>query len=636
MHGLKTCLSLLLFGLLSSAAVARTLPGAMIRPLPVASVIPGLTVLNYHDVVDDLREAGASDSTAITTDHLIAHFDWLLANGFHVVSFDQVAKAMDGGGALPAKSVLLTFDDGLQSEYTRVLPLLQAYGYPALMALEGSWMDLPEGTSFNYNGKQCDRGCFVSWAQVREMQASGLVEIASHTWDLHQGIVSNPQRNLMPAAVSLAYDTTHARYEDATGYSARVHADLKHSADEIEKQTGRRPRAIAWPYGAYNRVAKQVAASVGLTYSLSLDDADPSLAPAKTIPRVLVPDNIGVQGLAALIYDRHEVQPQRVIQVDLDYVYDADPAQQERNLSALLDRIKRMAPSQVWLQAYADPDGDGVADSVYFPNRHLPMRADLFSRVAWQLQTRCKVQVYAWLPVMAYRFKEAQNLPSLGASSPKPGDDGFRLAPWDPRVRQLIGDVYEDLAMHANFAGLLFSDDAFMRDSDQLGPWATHTTPQRTLDLIEFTRTLAARAQQWRTQIKTARNLYAKALLQPAAQAWFAQSLPAFLNAYDYVGLMAMPQLDKQAASNRWFRQLVAAVAREQGGLDRTVFELASKDWRSGQPIAAKEIGRRMRLLQEQGARHVGYYPDDFLREQPQLEVIRPFISASDFPYEPR
>ena len=34
---------------------------------------------------------------------------------------------------------------------------------------------------------------------------------------------------------------------------------------------------------------------------------------------------------------------QRVLHVDLDYVYDPDPAQQERNLSALLDRIKAEA-----------------------------------------------------------------------------------------------------------------------------------------------------------------------------------------------------------------------------------------------------------------------------------------------------
>jgi biofilm PGA synthesis lipoprotein PgaB len=40
-----------------------------------------------------------------------------------------------------------------------------------------------------------------------------------------------------------------------------------------------------------------------------------------------------------------------------------------------------------------------------------------------------------------------------------------------------------------------------------------------------------------------------------------------------------------------------------------------------------------MRAVQAQGARHIGYYPDDFLHDHPDLETIRPFISASDYPY---
>lgn len=636
MRGWKTLLTSLLLGLMAARLCATPPSGAMVRPLPAPVALPALTVLNYHDVVDDLRQAGSRDSAAITTDHLIAHFDWLLANGFHVVSLEDVVAAQQGRRALPAKAVLLTFDDGLISAYTRVWPLLRAYHYPAVMALEGSWMDLPPGKPFDYNGKKCDRNCFVSWAQVREMQASGLVEIASHTWDLHRGIIGNPQGNLMPAAVTMAYDPVSGAYESGEAYRARIHADLKHSADEIQQQTGRRPRAVVWPYGAYNRVARQEAASVGLTVSLSLDVSNTRLSPDTTIPRLLIADNIGVDGLAALIHRQRWVEPQRVVQVDLDYVYDPDPVQQERNLSALLDRIKRMAPTQVWLQAYADPDGDGVADAVYFPNRHLPMRADLFSRVSWQLRTRSGVQVYAWLPVLAFRFADAPGLPSLGALPRKMGSDGFRLAPWDAQVRQRIGDVYEDLAMHASFAGVLYSDDAFLRDTDNLGPWAGHDPAQRTQDLIDFTEVLTRRVKQWRTQIKTARNLYARPVLQPASQAWFAQSLPAFLAAYDYTGLMAMPQLDQQAATERWFRRLVAAVASEPGGLDRTVFELASRNWRQQQPISAARIGRRMRLLQEQGARHVGYYPDDFVHGRPGLEAIRPFVSASDFPYVQR
>ena len=74
--------------------------------------------------------------------------------------------------------------------------------------------------------------------------------------------------------------------------------------------------------------------------------------------------------------------------VDLDYVYDPDPAQQTQNINRLIQRVYDMKISHVFLQAFADPQGDGRIKALYFPNRRLPVRADLFNFVSRQLQTR--------------------------------------------------------------------------------------------------------------------------------------------------------------------------------------------------------------------------------------------------------
>ncbi|MBE1162671.1 poly-beta-1,6-N-acetyl-D-glucosamine N-deacetylase PgaB [Dyella acidiphila] len=598
----------------------------------LAPAKPDFIVLTYHNVRDDVDPLGDHDADAISTDHLIAQFDWLKSNGYHMVSLEQVVQAARGGPALPAHAVLLTFDDGLESFYTRVYPLLRAYNYPAVSALVGSWIDMPAGQQMAYNGAQCTRDCFMSWDQVREIQKSGLVEFASHTWQLHMGIPGNPQNNQMPSVTTLRYDMDGHRYESENDYIARLRTDLQHSSDEIAKEIGHRPRAIVWPYGSYNKIAVQVAASVGMPLSFSLGDQLPDGQIDSTIPRLLISGNISANRLGWLIRHQQRTDPVRAVQVDLDYVYDPDPKQQERNLSVLLDRIKRMQPTQVWLQAYADPKGDGVAEAVYFPSRHLPMRADLFSRVEWQLRTRAGVRVYAWMPVLAFRFPDAPQLPSL-AGEPKPGGDHYRLAPWDPRVKQWIGDVYEDLAMHADEAGLLFSDDAYLRDTDNLGPWAGMSPAQRTEALIDFTHALAERVRRWRPQIKTARNIYTRPIFDPAAEAWFAQSLPAFLAGYDLTAIMAMPQLDQQSDRRSWYRELVARVKAQPNGLDRALFELASHDWRNDQPIDEARMDDRIELLQTEGVRHLGYYPDDFIKNQPRLNLVRPSISAADYPY---
>ncbi len=598
----------------------------------VAPARPSLIVLAYHDVRDDVGLQADRDPDATSTDHLLSHFDWLKANDYNIVSLQQVVDASHGGAALPPNAVLLTFDDGLESFYTRAYPLLRAYNYPAVAAIVGSWIDLPAGKRMPYNGSDCDRDCFLTWDQVTEMHTSGLVEFASHSWGMHEGTNGNPQGNLLPAAASLRYDDKAHVYEDEAQYRARVGADLQHSADEIAEHTGVRPRAVAWPYGAYTRVGREVAAEHGMPVTFSLGDRLPTLEVGKTIPRLLVSGNITANRLGWLMRHLDRIEPTRAVQVDLDYVYDPDPAQQDRNLSKLLDRIKRLHPSQVWLQAYADPDGDGVADAVYFPNRHLPMRADLFSRVSWQLRTRAGVRVYAWMPVLAFRFPDGKNLPSL-AGEPKPGGDHFRLAPYDPKVRAMIGDVYEDLAMHADTAGVLFSDDAYIRDTDNLGPWAKNTPAQNTQALIDFTLELSQRMQKWRPQLRTARNLYALPILQPNAEGWTAQSLPAFLKAYDMTAVMAMPQLDQQSDRIGWYKHLAAQVAAVPNGFERTLFEFATQDWRTHKPIEDRDLALRMRTMQAAGAWHIGYYPDDFLHDHPDLETIRPYISASDYPY---
>ncbi|MBB3228642.1 biofilm PGA synthesis lipoprotein PgaB [Luteibacter sp. Sphag1AF] len=601
--------------------------------IPAGAAKNTLVVLAYHDVRDDVRgNGGDHDPDATSSDKLVAHFDWLRAHHYNVVTLQQVVDASNGGAALPDRPVLLTFDDGLESFYSRVYPLLRAYNYPAVAALVGSWIDMPAGKSMPYNGATCDRHCFLTWDQVKEIQRSGLVEFASHSYDLHHGVNANPQGNQLPAATSAMVTPDGKTYEDEAAYTARIRADLKKSADEIEANTGHRPRAIVWPYGSYNRVATKIAADVGMPVSMSLGDALPSLDPTRTIPRLLVSGNVGAVRLAWLMRHQSRIDPTRAVQVDLDYVYDPDPAQQEKNLSRLLDRIKRLHPSQVWLQAYADPDGDGVADAVYFPNRHLPMRADLYSRVEWQLRTRAGVRVFAWLPVMAFRFPDGSKLPALGPGGPK-DTDHYRLAPWDPAVRAKIGDVYEDLARHADAAGILFSDDAYLRDTDNLGPWAQDTAAQRTQRLIDFTNELTERVKRWRPQVLTARNIYARPVVDPAAESWFAQSLPAFNAAYNITAIMAMPQLDKESPTDAWFRRLLKAVTATPGSLDRTLFEVATQDWVHKKPIPTEDIAHRLRLLQAGGARHIGYYPDDFIGDHPKLEVIRPAISASDYPY---
>ena len=93
--------------------------------------------LAYHDVEDEDPDQGF---LSVRTDRLVDQLAWLRENGYQAVTVDQILAARQGGAPLPERAVLLSFDDGYRSFYTRVLPILKAYRWPALLAPVGTWM----------------------------------------------------------------------------------------------------------------------------------------------------------------------------------------------------------------------------------------------------------------------------------------------------------------------------------------------------------------------------------------------------------------------------------------------------------------------------------------------------------------
>jgi biofilm PGA synthesis lipoprotein PgaB len=627
-------------------------------------------VLTWHDIRDNVRETFKTwpEATAVDARDLVQQFSWIEQNGYHPVSLQQIIDARAGKKPLPDKAILLTFDDGFESMYTKVYPLLKQFHYPALIAIVGDWIQTPTDQPVQFGDSQVPRAQFINWDQVREMVGSGLVEVASHTHSLHQGVQANPQGNLLPSAVSRRYLPQSGAYESDADYTQRVRTDLIRSAKLIERETGKRPRAIVWPYGANTQAANKLAAEAGMPISLNLEPGPntPEDDPSR-IRRSLIVFDTGLSGMIELLrqpsrYDGVTQPLERVVHVDLDYVYDADPAVQEANVSKLLDRIYRLHPTTVYLQAFADPDGDGVADALYFPNRHLPMRADLFSRVAWQLQTRVGVRVFAWMPVMAFKLPASnpaathvvQTMPGAPAAASQ--NRYLRLSPFDPVARKVITEIYEDLGKHALFAGVLFHDDATLSDYEDASPaalavyhdqWklpasvqAIRNDPQlratwtheKTAYLNDFTMQLASTLRQYQPALQTARNLYAQAVLDPASEDWFAQTLPSFIATYDYTAIMAMPYMEGAADPTAWLNELLVKVKAQPDGLRTTVFELQSRDWKTDKPIPSKTLAAQLHQLHAGGARNLGYYPDDFHNNQPEEDLIKPEISVETHP----
>jgi biofilm PGA synthesis lipoprotein PgaB len=269
------------------------------------------------------------------------------------------------------------------------------------------------------------------------------------------------------------------------------------------------------------------------------------------------------------------------------------------------------------------------------------------------------VDVYAWMPVLAFDLASGNPAADqiVKSADPDAAASGRyrRLSPFSPAAREVIGEIYSDLSRYARFDGLLFHDDATLDDFEDVSvsgrealavqkfPPSIDTiradpallkrwTAFKSDTLIALTQELALRVRERQGVIKTARNLYALPVLDPNTESRFAQSLPAFLAAYDYTALMAMPLMEGSAKPDAWLDKLAKTVAAQPGGMERTVFELQSVDWRMHKPVPDRMLASQLVNLQRLGALNIGYYPDDFIADRPALVKIIPAMSQQTFP----
>ncbi len=618
--------------------------------------------ISWHNVEDDTAD---QRFMSVRTSALREQFAWLRENGYHPVSVDQIREAHRGGKPLPNKAVLLSFDDGFQSFYTRVFPILQAFQWPALWAPVGSWIDTPMNQQVKFGDEMVDRDYFATWQQVREIGRSKLVEIASHTWNFHYGIEANPTGSKLPAFVNRMYFSNNERYETEAEYRNRIRQDAVKMTEKLKANAGVNAQVFVWPYGAANGIAIEELKKLGYDMFFTLESGLGNTSQLDSIPRVLIANNPSLKEFAQQIIGVQETSPERVMHIDLDYVYDADRQQLERNLDVLIQRVKDMQISSVYLQAFADPTGDGLVKEVWFPNRLLPMKADLFNRVAWQLNTRAGVAVYAWMPVLSWDLDPAlprvEYLPFDKQASQIHPAQYRRLSLFDDRVREQISTLYEDLAGHASFDGILFHDDAVLSDyEDASAPaiaaykkagFATSIreiredpeqfkrwTQFKRNALTDFTLALSAKVKAVRgPQIKTARNIFALPVMQPESEAWFAQNYADFLQSYDWTAIMAMPYMEgvDEKSADQWLIQLVNQIKSIPQAKDKSILELQAQNWQNNgqhQAISSQKLAHWMSLFQLNGVKNYGYYPDNFLHNKPEIDVIRPEFSTAWYP----
>ena len=135
-------------------------------PAPAASQSNGIPVLLYHHVAELSSVSTSMSELTVTPTEFDRQLTALQTSGFRTIPLALFISYMKGNAVtLPAKPIVLTFDDGYADNYNNAFPLLKKHGFTATLFMVG----------INF-----DRQNRLSSAQIREMNANGC-EVGAHS-----------------------------------------------------------------------------------------------------------------------------------------------------------------------------------------------------------------------------------------------------------------------------------------------------------------------------------------------------------------------------------------------------------------------------------------------------------------------
>lgn len=193
---------------------------AVAQPLPAAAVTVQddprtVMVLNYHKIVDEHM------SLSVPPSDFEQHMKWLKEYGYTSITPEELYDFIVGGGELPEKPVLITFDDGYKDNYTNAYPIMKKYGF--------------KGTIFVVTGFLGVYDNYLTWEQAGELAANGF-SVESHTYS-HKSM-------------------TEANDED-------ISKELTKSRNTIKERLGLEADFVAYPTGTYNLHIAELAKEAG-------------------------------------------------------------------------------------------------------------------------------------------------------------------------------------------------------------------------------------------------------------------------------------------------------------------------------------------------------------------------------------
>ncbi|UFP94523.1 polysaccharide deacetylase family protein [Gloeobacter morelensis] len=215
---------------LPAAVGAPEVPSSPSGPEDIARAarLARVPAIMFHDIV---RRKDVWFDT--TVEEFRAQLEAIRAAGATPITIDQFHEHLKNGAPLPAKPILLTFDDGYLGHLENAYPLLKEFNYPAVFFVHTAYVGVLTGKPH------------MDWDQIKQIDSEGLVSIQSHT-------ITHP---------------ADLRTLDA----AALERELVESKRILEQKLGHPVHYLAYPVGNQDERVRQAAIQAGYRLSFTMD-----------------------------------------------------------------------------------------------------------------------------------------------------------------------------------------------------------------------------------------------------------------------------------------------------------------------------------------------------------------------------
>ncbi|WP_010095152.1 stalk domain-containing protein [Ornithinibacillus scapharcae] len=215
-----------------------------------------IPVLMYHH----FHETTFSNST-IHPNEFKEQMSYLKKNGYVTITNKDLVLFSQGKKILPKKPILVTMDDGYESNYTYAYPVLKELNMKGTIYVIGSRM-----RETNETPTQAGITPKLSWEQAKEMYEAGVMDIQNHTYNMHDKAENKYGKEdaLIKAPVVI-----NGKLESKTQYEKRVREDLKKNKKLIEEKVGNEVIGLAYPYGIFSDDSEKILKETGHKLSVT-------------------------------------------------------------------------------------------------------------------------------------------------------------------------------------------------------------------------------------------------------------------------------------------------------------------------------------------------------------------------------